>query len=952
MWHSAVLKSQRLSSAQTSSISRSHAAYFMFLFVAAIFAAITFPASASAQMSQADIESIQKAINSQGASWTAGETSRTLMTIDERRSALGLIPDTMSADSRTQPPSGSMALAPTEFSWGNKDGWNWMTTIKNQGGCGSCWAFATAAAFEARLRINLNQPNLAVDVSEQNMVSCWLGSCEGANATWVMTYFQTYGCPDEACFPYASGSGTAAPCTDLCPDWASRVYGLTTYGNYNFPSVETIKNEIMLHGPVQMHMSVYADFDSYTGGVYQHVTGAYEGAHLVVMYGWDNANNCWLVKNSWGTDWGEVGPNGQRGWFRIRMGANEVGCESYIYFLQPIGQDYPVATSTSPAENAVGSATAGDITVNFDSDLDPATVSASSVFASGSISGPHAASVSYDNPTRSITINPDADFVSGEAVSVVMSPSIHSSAGMWMSTGHNWRYTTSVAPSSGAFAAAVDYSTSPAPLWMTTADLNGDGSSDLVSANATTASITVRLANGDGTFGSSTNYSVQNGPRSVVAADFDGDGDVDLAVANYQSHTISVLLNNGNGTFAPQFAVITVTSPRSVTATDIDADGDIDLVVGSATPLAIRIHYNNGTGSFTNMVQRSITGLPYVLTTADFDADGDFDVAYPAYSTNELVILWNDGLGTFDSESRFPVGVGPRSVAAADLNGDGVIDPVVANYSAMTVSAMMKTGFNSYTNQDLSTAPLSPEAVSVADINGDQHPDIVAFGNTGIVVIMNRGDGTFASAVSLATGSYLAGAAADFDGDHDLDLAGVSYDGQKFSVLLNGACVDSDGDGIGDPGNPGTLCGIDNCPNTANPDQIDSDSDGVGDACDNCRMEPNPSQTDTDGNCPAPPYASDPECGDICQTCCRGRVGDANNSGDEEPTIGDISVLIDAKFITGSCVGIVACLTEADINQSGSMNPTCDDVTIGDISTLIDYLFITGSGSMTLPSCL
>ena len=86
-------------------------------------------------------------------------------------------------------------------------------------------------------------------------------------------------------------------------------------------------------------------------------------------------------------------------------------------------------------------------------------------------------------------------------------------------------------------------------------------------------------------------------------------------------------------------------------------------------------------------------------------------------------------------------------------------------------------------------------------------------------------------------------------------------------------------------------------------------------------------------------------------TCCVGRVGDANMSEDDEPTIGDVSTMIDAKFITGSCDGILNCLSEADINQSGGSNPTCDDITIGDISTLIDYLFITGQ-SLGLPNCL
>ncbi len=83
--------------------------------------------------------------------------------------------------------------------------------------------------------------------------------------------------------------------------------------------------------------------------------------------------------------------------------------------------------------------------------------------------------------------------------------------------------------------------------------------------------------------------------------------------------------------------------------------------------------------------------------------------------------------------------------------------------------------------------------------------------------------------------------------------------------------------------------------------------------------------------------------------CCEGMVGDANGLGGDTPTIGDISVLIDAKFITGTCDGIVNCFTEGDINQSGGSDPTCNDITIGDISVLIDHLFISG---VILPDCL
>jgi hypothetical protein len=75
-------------------------------------------------------------------------------------------------------------------------------------------------------------------------------------------------------------------------------------------------------------------------------------------------------------------------------------------------------------------------------------------------------------------------------------------------------------------------------------------------------------------------------------------------------------------------------------------------------------------------------------------------------------------------------------------------------------------------------------------------------------------------------------------------------------------------------------------------------------------------------------------------TCCVGRVGDANLLGGDEPTIGDISVIIDHLFISGVNL---ECLSEADVNQTGGAYPIDADITIGDVSTLVDYLFITGT---------
>jgi hypothetical protein len=88
--------------------------------------------------------------------------------------------------------------------------------------------------------------------------------------------------------------------------------------------------------------------------------------------------------------------------------------------------------------------------------------------------------------------------------------------------------------------------------------------------------------------------------------------------------------------------------------------------------------------------------------------------------------------------------------------------------------------------------------------------------------------------------------------------------------------------------------------------------------------------------------------------CCVARVGDANGSNEptDEITLGDIMLMVDVKFISGDC-SLLPCVAEADVNQDGGANPTCEDhVTLGDIMTLVDFLFITGPDVAVLKTCL
>lgn len=87
-----------------------------------------------------------------------------------------------------------------------------------------------------------------------------------------------------------------------------------------------MQRELMEKGTLSVALSVYEDFESYTSGVYQHVTGKYLGGHAIKMIGWgvDNGVPYWTCVNSWNPTWGEAGM------FRILRGSNECGIEGSV----------------------------------------------------------------------------------------------------------------------------------------------------------------------------------------------------------------------------------------------------------------------------------------------------------------------------------------------------------------------------------------------------------------------------------------------------------------------------------------------------------------------------------------------------------------------------------------------------------------------------------------------
>ncbi|UCE19116.1 MAG: T9SS type A sorting domain-containing protein [Gemmatimonadota bacterium] len=271
-----------------------------------------------------NVEHIRQAIVAQGANWKAAENWVTKLTPEEQRKLYGGMRKPINPSEATLLSLPQIDNLPPMFDWRDNNG-SWVTPVRNQGFCGSCWDFSALAQVESWWNIHNQDPHLMVDLSEQFVLSCSDGSCDGWPVEEALDFIISIGgVPTEACFEY--GADDAIPCNNACSDWADEAITIPGWGYVTLQenNVENIKNAVLRH-PVSACYDIYEDFNYYTGGVYEHVWGNYLAGHCILIVGWNDEEQCWICKNSWGEDWGESG------YFRIRWGNCEMG--EYIPFI-------------------------------------------------------------------------------------------------------------------------------------------------------------------------------------------------------------------------------------------------------------------------------------------------------------------------------------------------------------------------------------------------------------------------------------------------------------------------------------------------------------------------------------------------------------------------------------------------------------------------------------------
>jgi len=293
-------------------------------------------------------------VNSLETTWTAGHNFGKYMSMNHIKALCGALP----YEEYMPVKKSSLRVIDLPKSFDSRLKWGKMCPsvkeVRDQGSCGSCWAFGATEAMTDRICIHSNgaqKPHISAEDLATCCSSCGFG-CNGGYPGAAWKYFEYTGIvtggpyhSNQGCEPYlipscdhhvphsknpCHGDLPTPECKRSCRQGYNNSYSDDKHFGKSHYSVdsnqEAIMEEIMTNGPVEGAFSVYADFPNYKSGVYQHVTGSMLGGHAIKILGWgeENGTPYWLVANSWNPHWGDGG------YFKILRGSDECGIESGV----------------------------------------------------------------------------------------------------------------------------------------------------------------------------------------------------------------------------------------------------------------------------------------------------------------------------------------------------------------------------------------------------------------------------------------------------------------------------------------------------------------------------------------------------------------------------------------------------------------------------------------------
>ena len=338
-----------------------------------------------------------------------------------------------------------------------------------------------------------------------------------------------------------------------------------------------------------------------------------------------------------------------------------------------------------------------------------------------------------------------------------------------------------------------------APYSVFSADIDGDGDMDLLSASADDDKIACyENVDGQGNFGSQKIITTNaDGARSVFAVDIDNDGDVDVLSASLSDDKIAWYENtDGLGNFGSQQIISTNANfAMSVFAADLDNDGDMDVLSASRQDDKIA-WYENTDGLGTYGTQQTISlnadGAVAVYAT-DLDNDGDIDVLSSSIFDDKIAWYENiDGLGSFSSENIISTTINGARIISADIDGDNDNDVVFASEFDDLVGWYENVdGLGSFgTQQNIGINIDAATSVYTVDIDNDGDIDVLSSSETDNKIVLYKntnGLGAFGGEEIVTDQANEAQSvfAEDLDGDNDIDVISVSREDDKIAWYRN-----------------------------------------------------------------------------------------------------------------------------------------------------------------------